>query len=89
MCMKNEKQGYYPTVILRLYCGYHLVMVRKWPENGIETGREWRGDGLRENGAGKDRGKTEERPRKEKMQKSNIFMRENLQMWEFFRNFVR
>ena len=26
---------------------------------------------------------------KEKMQKSNIFMRENLQMWEFFRNFVR
>ena len=55
----------------------------------METGREWRGDGLRENGAGKDRGKIEERPRKEKMQKSNIFMRENLQMWEFFRNFVR
>ena len=47
MCMKNVNQGYYPTVILRLCCSYHLVRVRKWPENGIETGREWRGDGLR------------------------------------------
>ena len=45
--MKNDKQGYYPTVILWLCCGYHLVRVRKWPENGIETGREWGGDGLR------------------------------------------
>ena len=76
--MKNEKQGCYPTVILRLCCGYHLVRVRYDAENGVEMEWKWGGNG----GAGKGGWK-------EKMQKSNIFMRENLQMWEIFRNFVR
>ena len=43
MCMKNEKQGYYPTVILWLCCGYHLVRYRYGIENGVEMGREWSG----------------------------------------------
>ena len=78
MCMKNEKHGCYPTVIVRLCCGYHLVRCRYGIENGVEM--EWKrvGNGVEVKRAGK-----------EKMQKSNIFMRENLQMWEFFRNFVR
>ena len=47
MCMKNAKQGYYPTVILQLCCGYHLVMVRYGVENGVETEQEWSGDGVK------------------------------------------
>ena len=38
---KDEKKGCYPTVILRLCCGYHLVRYRYGIENGVETGREW------------------------------------------------
>ena len=42
MCMKNEKQVYYPTVIIRLCCGYHLVRYRYGIENGAEMEWEWR-----------------------------------------------
>ena len=49
MCMKNEKQGYYPTVILRLCCGYHLVRYRYGIENGVEVERK-RGENGAETG---------------------------------------
>ena len=45
--MKVVEFSVYPTVILRLCCGYPLVRVRQWFENGLEMEREWSGDGIR------------------------------------------
>ena len=64
--MKNEKQGCYPTVILWLCCGYHLVRYRYGIENGVEM--EWKRGG---NGAGMERKRGErkrcgERSRKDR-----------------------
>ena len=44
--MKVVKFSVYPTVILRLCCGYPLVRIRQWFENGLEMEREWSGDGI-------------------------------------------
>ena len=40
-CIQNAKSASYPTVILRLCCGYHLVRERHASENESKNILQW------------------------------------------------